>query len=153
MNTPLCPNCREYMSSVEQGLGGVWSCLYCEGVWLSQDRMKALCTEPRAHPLSPRLPGTLRDEQNNQQLLCPSCGSRAFHVSEAGQSVIHCCSGCSGLFIERGSLQAVAPEAIAIGQEAPILTALAGIVASVFTLDPGLVIAALQSPRPTKNAP
>ena len=153
MNTPLCPNCREHMSCVEQGLGGVWSCLYCEGAWLSQDRVKALRTGlPVRQPSSNRLESP-RDAQETRQLLCPSCRSKAFRVWKAGHGVIHCCNGCSGLFFEGGSLQSVAPEAIATDQEAPILKALAGLVASIFTLDPGLVIAALQSSRPTKNAP
>ena len=113
MNTPLCPNCREHMSCVERGLGGVWSCLYCEGAWLSQDRVKALRTELPIRQPSSNLLASPRDAQETRQLLCPSCRSKVFRVWKAGHGVIHCCNGCSGLFFEGGSLQSVAPEAIA----------------------------------------
>ena len=145
MKNPLCPSCREPMSSVEYGLGGVWSCLYCEGVWLSQVRVKMLQTELRTlqHPSG---------EPQGQQLLCPSCAGNEFSASRAGPGIVHCCNSCSGLFLERGCLQVVAPGAVSPSQEAPVVAALVGAIASAFTLDPGLIVAALLGQHPSKNA-
>jgi Zn-finger nucleic acid-binding protein len=145
MKNPLCPSCREQMSSVEQGLGGVWSCLYCEGVWLSQDRVKVLDAEIQSFQHPP-------NEAQGRDLLCPSCGSTEFRGASAGPGAVHRCQGCAGLFLEKGCLQVVAPAAISASEEAPVLAALVGALASAFALDPTLIIAALLSRHPRKNA-
>lgn len=53
MSSPLCPNCREGMRSVERDMGGTWSCLYCEGSLADQLRLsyaKTLFFDSRVCP-------------------------------------------------------------------------------------------------------
>src|SRR3954463_3644227 len=75
MSSPLCPNCRESMSSVEHGLGGVWSCLYCEGTWLSASQLQLLASKSNTQSSgsSAGFSSAIRASQPNEPLCCPGC--------------------------------------------------------------------------------
>ena len=65
MSAPLCPSCNERMSNVERGLGGVWSCVYCEGVWLPAGTRSAATPQPA------NLDGT------SKGMTCPNCRTKS----------------------------------------------------------------------------
>lgn len=142
MNSPLCPNCQERMSSVEHGLGGVWSCIYCEGTWLSQGQAGDL-----VHRFMPRAAGSAGASTNpNATLLsCPACSNASLDACE--ESGIYRCAACSSLFFERGVLAKISPLKFMSDEEAPVVAALAGAIGSALTLDPLLLAVALQAKR------
>ena len=141
MTSPHCPNCRAPMSSVERGLGGVWSCIYCEGTWLSPSQADAQSKHFERHP------GVAPVGATPGSLLCPSCQSQAFETSPGGIDGAHRCTACSSLFLEKGVLAALAPQAFSVHGEAPTPEALVGLFGSALTLDPLPLFLALQAKR------
>jgi Zn-finger nucleic acid-binding protein len=105
MTRPLCPQCREKMSSVEIGLDGVWSCLYCEGTWLSANQVDTLIAQSGtfdgAQTWSTQY-ACLRDM--NPALRCPSCETASFADTACGPEMASCCTGCHSLFFKAGVL-------------------------------------------------
>ena len=129
------------MSAVERGLGGVWSCLYCEGTWLPlEQRAKfvALSRESLATVVSPL----------QEALVCPACESLAFLATNT--SGAHTCSLCGSLFLKKGVLGELAPQATSSRKEAPVAQALASAIGRALVGDPAALIAVLFSdpPRP-----
>ena len=102
MPHPKCPNCRERMSMSELGLAGVWSCIYCEGVWLNDSEVRRLLTSAEASGAAPRslerLPCT------ETALTCPTCQAPSFVQVVAGSAKAHCCTNCHSLFFDKGTL-------------------------------------------------
>ena len=144
MTALLCPNCQERLSSVEQGYGGVWSCVYCEGSWLSAEQVAShlktshvalpgnnSAQTPRSEPAVPAAP-----------LACPVCTGQP--LSQMAVRVASCCKGCGGVFLQRGALQFLAPGAVSGSGEAPMASVLAGAIASLFVLDPAPILLALE---------
>ena len=128
------------MSAVERGLGGVWSCLYCEGTWLPlEQRAKfvALSRESLAAMTSPL----------QEALICPACESPAFLATNT--SGAHTCSLCGSLFLKKGVLRALAPQATSPSKEAPVVQALAGAISGALVGDPAVLAAVLFSDPPS----
>lgn len=86
------------MSDAEAGLGGVWSCLYCERTWLP-------ATQARDIALSPLVGG------GDEALRCACGAGDLAPVSVAGHRCAHC-AGCGGLLLPRGTIHDVAPALI-----------------------------------------
>ena len=120
MLAPLCPNCREPMSAVEHELGGVWSCLYCEGCWLSSRHIEALASsngQPEAELVWRNVPSPAGACES--ELFCPVCEATAFAALEARGVLAHRCTRCRGTFFRRGALAALVPHAFTADREAP----------------------------------
>lgn len=136
------------MSSVEHGLGGVWSCIYCEGTWLPQSQAdalsKSLATRTQHAAVAPA-------DASPGSLVCPACQSPSFEAGAFGILAIHRCMTCRSLFFKRGALAALSPQALSVNGEAPVAAALAGILGSALALDPLPLVLALQVKR-EKNA-
>jgi len=115
MPHPSCPNCKERMSSVEHGLAGVWSCLYCEGCWLSKAEL--------ANAASPGLPLNAQVASpvgvQNNELVCPACASASFHSFPVAGSTMHRCIGCESVFLGKAALAQVAPDLTRPGRDLP----------------------------------
>jgi ribosomal protein L37AE/L43A len=142
MTNPRCPNCGESMSSVEKGYGGVWSCLYCEGTWLpSEQRAASAALRDDALKQAVQLP--------IQSLVCPSCESRAFLATSAEGAYV--CGACGSLFLDRGVLDRLAPQASSPSKEAPVAQALAGAIGSAFVGDPVSLVQALIDDQPHRE--
>ena len=150
----LCPNCRERMSPVEQGLGGIWSCLYCEGSWLFAAQLEALASANRS---------TFNPHENTDQafqvgsaaesLACPSCESVELEAVYLGAAHAYRCPQCYGAFFKKSVLAACAPQIFSAAQEAPVVGALLGVIGTVAMLgDPLLLIAALAYQPRAKSA-
>jgi Zn-finger nucleic acid-binding protein len=73
-------------------------CSGCQGVWLDRSELAAITGKPVDLPDS--LPGT------DTAFACPRCSSPLRERSYAGRSdlLIECCSGCGGIFLDRGEL-------------------------------------------------
>ena len=142
MPTPSCPNCREPMSAVEQGLGGVWSCLYCEGTWLLPRQGTQLPAE-----FSGSVPKQAKQSSTpvRAPLLCPTCETESF--TEVKDSRAYSCSSCSGVFLEKGVLAQLAPQVISKDGEAPVTLALAATISTMLLADPAILLLALQPKR------
>ena len=150
----LCSNCRERMSTVEQGLGGVWSCLYCEGTWLFAAQLEALASATR--PFSSSHEGANQALQLGsaaESLACPSCESVELEAVSLGSAHAYRCPQCYGAFFRKGVLSACAPQVFSPAQEAPVVGALVGAICTVAMLgDPLLLIAALAYQPRAKSA-
>jgi Zn-finger nucleic acid-binding protein len=106
-NRPNCPNCQERMSMAELGLDGVWSCIYCEGTWLSAPEVRALLSKasisgatPQALPASVGMLGSL---------VCPACETASLARVEVGNYKAHCCTSCQSIFFGKGVLLSLCP--------------------------------------------
>ena len=149
----LCPNCRERMSPVEQGLGGVWSCLYCEGTWLFTTQLDALASATRPASSSNEANQTLQAGSAAESLVCPSCESVELEAVSLGSAQAYRCPQCYGAFFKKGILSACAPQAFSAAQEAPVVGVLLGAIGTVAMLgDPLLLIAALAYQPRAKSA-
>jgi Zn-finger nucleic acid-binding protein len=117
---PTCPNCRESLSSVEHGLGGVWSCLYCEGCWLSSPDLQALAksTVPKGGELVWQNVSTPLNA-TEPELVCPVCETKSFTIRSINDVHVHQCSTCQGVFFKKGTLQVLASHAFSASNEAP----------------------------------
>jgi Zn-finger nucleic acid-binding protein len=154
MSSPLCPNCLERMSATEAGMGGVWSCLYCEATWLPAHRVSSLLGVVEASRSVPES-STLAHAPSptHGMLVCPQCHAKSFHLLTSAPSEAYLCVTCSSVFLQRGVLAMLAPEAAARQMEAPAALVVMGTVASVLLLDPTPLIHALYGPGLTKSAP
>jgi len=103
MPSPRCPNCSEQMSMFELGLDGVWSCIYCEGTWLSATEVQSILSQSRPAADTRRRPQTAATEAE-AGLTCPTCGTRSFVAVAVGDEKAYCCSSCQGLFLRKGVL-------------------------------------------------
>jgi len=144
MSTPRCPNCRESMSSVEEGLGGVWSCLYCEGTWLSPSQLQAVAAAGAVCPGASASARSLEVSPSTESLPCPACSATNLKTVSLGSAIAHYCPSCGGAFFTKGVVAACAPQVFSSSQEAPVVTALLGTIGVAALLsDPSLLIAAL----------
>ena len=144
MSTPRCPTCREGMSSVEEGLGGVWSCLYCEGTWLSPSQLQAAAAVGGETPGASALVSTLEVSPSAESLPCPACFATNLKTVSFGSAIAHHCPSCGGAFFTKGVVAACAPQVFSSSQEAPVVAALLGTIGAAALLsDPSLLIAAL----------
>lgn len=127
MTAPLCPHCRERMSSVEQGLGGVWSCLYCEGTRLTTKQMQALASAAGDGPANgQRARPALQVAASDESLACPGCEASQLEAVASGAMQAHRCPVCQGAFFRKGMVIAHAPHLLSRAQEAPIASTLLG---------------------------
>lgn len=139
------------MSAVEQGLGGLWSCLYCEGVWLPA---------AQAQSVLPELGGVLRAAEHGSPLqadpsvlICPSCEGRDFErLGNSPVGVVRC-QGCQSVFMSKGTLMSSAPDAPKVSAEAPVWLTVLAAVGSVAVLDPLPLLLAIQQHEGKKRVP
>ena len=144
MSKPQCPNCRETVSSVEEGFGGVWSCLYCEGTWLSPSQLQAVAAASSASPGTNALASTLEVSPSVESLVCPGCLAANLKTVSLGSAIAHYCFSCGGAFFRKGVVAACAPQVFSSSQEAPVVAALLGTIGAAALLsDPSFLIAAL----------
>lgn len=146
---PICPSCHERMSSVEQGLGGVWSCLYCEGTWLSANQLKALIAASSRAP-GPNVPLQLSSDatQATAPLCCPACDQAKLAPVEFGSARAEYCNQCGAAFFKKGVVVEQAPEIFSTSEEAPVAATLLGLFgAAAVGADPALIVTALV-PKP-----
>ncbi len=105
MSKPLCPNCRERMSPVEAGLCGVWSCVYCEGVWLPAEEVDALASKAAMDRQAIQWPH--HAEPNNENFQCPVCRAAWFARRGVKDHPVCLCTKCRGMFISKQSVLAL----------------------------------------------
>lgn len=107
MTAPLCPFCSEPMSNSEHRLGGVWSCLYCERVWLPRMQSAALGT-------AERIDGTCA-------VRCPDDESPLFMERHAAGWAWRRCPACAGALVEAGVVREAAPQLLrpVLGDDSP----------------------------------
>ena len=97
------------MSSVEAGLVGVWSCVYCEGAWLRAARTSEVASS-LAETAQHANPQAAAGEVTS--LLCPGCGGDQFTRLGSRQRVVYQCNRCSSGFVPK---QTVVANANALG--------------------------------------
>lgn len=110
MTKPLCPQCREKMSAHEIGLQGIWTCIYCEGNWITPEQLKALLASANSQSATLNWSqAKAGNGQNAQELVCPSCQSRTFSRVSSSSTELGCCKNCHGLFFDKGALSRLLP--------------------------------------------
>jgi len=107
MLSPKCPNCHERMSMAELGLDGVWSCIYCEGTWLSAAEVRALLAQARISGATP--PSLPVSDGTEGNLVSPACKTRSLAGVEVGNYKAHCCTSCQSIFLGKGILLTLCP--------------------------------------------
>lgn len=135
-------------------MDGVWSCLYCEGVWLTTEKLNSLASacQPVSESSAVRVRGP-EVEDTTQSLICPSCEVGPLEAVNVGSANAHQCPQCRGAFFKKGVLAAYAPQVFSSDQEAPVVGALFGAIGTVAMLgDPLLLVAALAYQPPDKDA-
>jgi Zn-finger nucleic acid-binding protein len=136
------------MSSVELGHDGIWSCLYCEGTWLTREQVETAIAQRGSFDGAQtwsvharRLTGA------NHDLTCPSCRTQSFQdIACAGESANYCAS-CRSIFFRKGVLHAIAPGIDADGAGAAVVGRKTAITATEVMVDLalGVLIASLFS--------
>jgi Zn-finger nucleic acid-binding protein len=116
MLSPKCPSCRERMSMAELELDGVWSCIYCEGTWLSAEEVRSLAAQAQAAEVVAT--SVSASSEAGVALTCPACETQSFLAVAADNYKAHCCTSCQGIFFGRGVLLHLCPS-IARGQSGP----------------------------------
>lgn len=146
MNAPLCPHCRERMSSVEQGLGGVWSCLYCEGTWLTAKQLQSLASAAGDGPANgQRANPAFQVAASEESLACPGCEASQLEAGAFGAMPAYRCPDCQGAFFRKGVVAAHAPQLISRSQEAPIASTLLGAIGTAAMLGDALPMIAAKA--------
>jgi Zn-finger nucleic acid-binding protein len=107
MLSPKCPNCQEHMSIAELGLDGVWSCVYCEGAWLSATEVERMLTV--ASKSEAMRSDTSQSGIAGNELTCPVCETASFVPVSVENQRIHCCSNCRSIFFAKGVLTHLCP--------------------------------------------
>ncbi|MFC3682393.1 zf-TFIIB domain-containing protein [Hydrogenophaga luteola] len=108
MSPPLCPSCRERMSSVEAGMVGVWSCVYCDGAWLPASRAQGALASRRGGLAS----GSLAEDDpagpaSDLSLLCPECDDSRFRARRARDGVVFECAACGSVHLPNATVVAL----------------------------------------------
>jgi ribosomal protein L37AE/L43A len=132
------------MSNVERSLGGVWSCVYCEGVWLPNAKQGIQSSAAL---------GVEVGEAEAGGLVCPSCRTHSFRSLSAAVGRGFACSACSSAFLARGLVHELAPQAVKLFGEAPLPEFLLSLLASTALLAPTTSLAPNAPVRLGKNAP
>lgn len=107
MLSPKCPNCQEHMSISELGLDGVWSCVYCEGAWLSATEVQRMLSA--ASKSETRRSNASQIEIAENELTCPVCETTSFVPVPVENQEVHCCSSCHSIFFAKGVLTHLCP--------------------------------------------
>ncbi len=96
------------MSSVEAGMVGVWSCLYCEGAWIpSAASTKVIEASERSDSKPGGTALGMDSSHEEQALLCPECSS-AHHARRGSKGKeLYACQDCQSLFLPKGSVCAL----------------------------------------------
>lgn len=149
MSALMCPNCRERLSSVEEGLGGIWSCLYCEGTWLNERQLDQLMAQ---HP-GWKVDAAVVAGGTSSACPCASCEDSPLQALICGELAGQWCARCHGAFFGKGVVQRLAPALASTAAEAPVLTAMLwatlGIAGgAVWWADPLFWPAPRRKPRP-----
>jgi Zn-finger nucleic acid-binding protein len=104
------------MSMAEFGLDGAWSCIYCEGTWLSATEVRALLSQasiaegpPQVRPLAIGAEG---------DFVCPRCETTSLAAVAVGDRQAHCCTSCHSIFFAKGVLSTLCPT-VAAGASGP----------------------------------
>lgn len=150
MTTPMCPNCRERLSDVEHGFGGIWSCLYCDGTWLSARQFEAAMAATAAACAADAAAHT--DLAPAAQPECPACAPLRLVPVAQGPVLALRCGACHGAFLSKGLLATHAPRLAARSGEAPVAKGLLAMMGSLALLDPWPLLVALWRPRRKKPA-
>ena len=81
---------------------GLWSCVYCEGVWLSKSDLTRRAALPRAS--APTESEKLLRHQSKLPLTCPSCLNQEFIEYRAEEHAqVHECTKCGSVFLPKES--------------------------------------------------
>jgi Zn-finger nucleic acid-binding protein len=107
VSNPICPNCRERLSFGEIGFNGLWSCIYCEGVWLPFSTVETLARATEAN-LTRYMAPPKGDNSYQEHLHCPKCRSNTFVPLQARGVCLSSCCSCRGLFVPKTAIAAFA---------------------------------------------
>jgi Zn-finger nucleic acid-binding protein len=116
MLSPICPSCQERMSMAELGLDGVWSCIYCEGTWLSAEEVRSLVAEAGVSEVT--RPPVSASTNTEASLTCPACETNSLVAVAVGNYKAHCCTSCQSIFLAKGVLLSLCPT-IGLGASGP----------------------------------
>ena len=90
------------MSSVEAGLYGVWSCVYCDGVWLPAKEMRALAAKTAVNMQAIQWPSVAGSAA---PLQCPACEGASFAPVDVHNNCVYVCTQCQSVHLPKASVQ------------------------------------------------
>ena len=104
----ICPKCTEKMSVVDDDGIHARSCLYCDGVWVTeQTLLQLLNSEGKEISIKNGLKSHPLLEEGN--IHCPTCENQKLRIIRTHDIEIDVCPNCFGVFFDKGELSAVIP--------------------------------------------
>lgn len=101
---PTCPQCRERLSSVEAGMIGVWTCVYCEGAWLARSNARELFAGCQDETVV-----SSADAPVAAALTCPGCERRSMRSQHLGNNELFACD-CGSAYLPKPTVAAFCHE-------------------------------------------
>lgn len=111
MPLPMCPRCRQKMSSTEYGHYGAFVCFYCDGTWLPATAIVPLLARRSDElPLGRLVAVPAREMSIHRGLTCPDCAASAFRRFAKNEVAFDLCAGCAGMYFPKGAFEAAFPK-------------------------------------------
>ena len=104
------------MSIAELGLDGVWSCIHCEGTWLSAEEVRSLMVQTTVSEATQ--PSVSASTNSEAGLTCPACETDSLAGVAVGNYKAHCCTSCQSIFLAKGVLLSLCPT-LGLGTSGP----------------------------------
>ena len=107
-----CPRCKEKMSPTNCSGISANTCMYCNGMWLSNSTLESLLHLDSNAPSTKELQESFKSQQDKDtDRKCPSCSGETLSQIHIHGVELDLCSKCSGLFFDEGELKTVFPNA------------------------------------------
>lgn len=99
-----CPKCTNYMFPGRKKGVQIDCCSSCSGIWLDKGELATIAHTPQDIPGAPQM---LKSTPTNYP--CPRCGSKLNEhpYSTGGELLVDSCTGCSGVYLDRGELEKI----------------------------------------------
>jgi Zn-finger nucleic acid-binding protein len=102
-----CPQCIESLGKSGYKGFGARSCLYCDGVWVSNDVLLEMLAKAPLRSDLDAVAAAFQGECESVRL-CPSCGE-TMRKSLVKNIELDFCMRCQGIFFDQGELSEFAP--------------------------------------------
>jgi len=107
MSGTTCPKCDVALFAQRGGEVDYSVCDRCNGIWIERTELATLLARYSVRVDVATLESALSQRGSTSGLLCPSCGNRFLRAVDVLNNEIDWCSGCRGVFLDRGELEQV----------------------------------------------
>jgi len=104
-----CPNCVERMSATDVGGVRSYTCLYCNGIWITNQAIAIMLKLEKSKlnvlGLIAEADGATSENRN-----CASCSSQPLKLINTNGVEIDACERCGGIYLDDGEVQILLPQ-------------------------------------------